>query len=125
MSCRECFKNPKHPDKNCCFNCYYDSRICDVLHECGSDCHSWMPKLHVTLSIPEYKDFSEINKHVSDIMSVLSALEKQIPKKTTKRQYVPNGTLIYGHCPNCDWFTENFFKYCRNCGQALDWSDTE
>lgn len=53
------------------------------------------------------------------------ALEKQIPKKTTKRQYVPNGTLIYGHCPNCDWFTENFFKYCRNCGQALDWSDTE
>ena len=53
------------------------------------------------------------------------ALEKQIPQKTTKRQYVPNGTLIYGHCPNCDCFTKNFFKYCRNCGQALDWSDTE
>lgn len=53
------------------------------------------------------------------------ALEKQIPKKTTKRQYVPNGTLIYGHCPNCDGFTKNFFKYCKDCGQALDWSDTE
>ena len=55
----------------------------------------------------------------------MEALEKQIPKKTTDRQYVPNGTLIYGHCPNCDWFTKNFFNYCRKCGQALDWSDTE
>lgn len=54
---------------------------------------------------------------------LIKALEKQIPKKTTDRQYVPNGTLIYGHCPNCDCFTKNFFKYCGNCGQALDWSD--
>lgn len=53
------------------------------------------------------------------------ALEKQIPKKTTKRQYVPNGTLIYGRCPICYYFAKNDFKYCGNCGQALDWSDSE
>lgn len=63
---------------------------------------------------------------LNDILPELTKLrEKQMPKKTTKRQYVPNGTLIYGHCPICDCFTKNFFKYCRNCGQALDWSDTE
>lgn len=56
---------------------------------------------------------------------VCEATRTQIPQKTTKRQYVPNGTLVYGHCPNCDCFTKNFFKYCGNCGQALDWSDTE
>lgn len=53
------------------------------------------------------------------------ALEKQIPKKTTEREYVPNGTLVYGCCPNCSYLTKNHFKYCAKCGQALDWSDTE
>ena len=51
--------------------------------------------------------------------------EKMIPKKTTKRQYVPNGTLIYGHCANCDSFTKNDLKYCGKCGQTLDWSEDE
>lgn len=55
----------------------------------------------------------------------IEALEKQIPKKTTKIQRVPNGWLTYGHCPNCDSFTRNTLKYCGNCGQALDWSETE
>lgn len=64
--------------------------------------------------------------HITKALNMaVDALEKQIPKKTTKRQYVPNGTLVYGHCPNCDSFSKNFFNYCRNCGQALDWSDAE
>ena len=61
------------------------------------------------------------------------ALEKQIPKK-------PSETDAYPHrlyCPNC-YFTfcfnkENLdaikqmqmYNYCPDCGQALDWSDTE
>ena len=57
------------------------------------------------------------------IITIMEALENQIPKKTTKRQYVPNGTLIYGRCPICYYFTKNDFKYCGNCGQALDWSE--
>lgn len=69
------------------------------------------------------EDFDEKRKIA--INTAIYALEKQIPKKTTKRQYVPNGTLVYGHCPNCNSFSKNFFNYCRNCGQALDWSGTE
>lgn len=56
------------------------------------------------------------------------ALEKQIPKKVS-----------YGYdeqddikCPNCDYVIsymdahdKGVDKYCSNCGQALDWSDTE
>lgn len=53
-----------------------------------------------------------------------SAIEKQIPKKPTKEERVPNGWLTYGYCPNCEHFTENTLKYCGKCGQALDWSDT-
>lgn len=51
----------------------------------------------------------------------ISALEKQIPKKVVKH----NGSELY-HCPNCDtYFLGNGFKHCTDCGQALDWSDTE
>ena len=62
------------------------------------------------------------------------ALEKQIPKKP---EYYgdgyANGEMVYDYakCPQCD--NDNFeydinnwgCKYCPDCGQALDWSDTE
>ncbi len=83
---------------------------------------------------------------------VLTALEKQIPKKLRKEIWVDDekrkGDVrlatkddvltkdnhdIITHCPNCDeWVTvqkylspPKYDLFCRNCGQALDWSDTE
>lgn len=46
------------------------------------------------------------------------ALEKQIPKKPKNSE----GTT-YFYCPYCD--SNNINEYCGDCGQALDWSDTE
>ena len=55
----------------------------------------------------------------------ITALEKQIPKKTidTEREY--DG--YYGICPNCRNVVndDRDFRYCNMCGQSLDWSDTE
>ena len=48
--------------------------------------------------------------------------EKQIPKKATDKEYVPNGRLVYGRCPICNTFTDNYKAYCNKCGQAIDWS---
>ncbi len=48
----------------------------------------------------------------------ISALEKQIPKKPINRK----GTT-YFYCPVCEGNMLN--NYCADCGQALDWSDTE
>ena len=49
----------------------------------------------------------------------IQALEKQIPKKPkTDDRYV-----MY-ICPRCNEFIK-INKYCMNCGQKLDWSDTE
>ena len=73
----------------------------------------------------ERKDFSEVNKHISDIMDVLSTLEKQIPKKPTLDTAFPSGTLWW-ICPACNQDDiETNDRYCHECGQALDWSDTE
>ena len=45
------------------------------------------------------------------------ALKKQIPKK-------PRKTRSEIVCPTCNTLVGSS-PYCRYCGQALDWSDTE
>ena len=78
--------------------------------------------------------------YVLDKKNILSALEKQIPKKATE-ETINRGIDISGEydidfnlcCPNCGGIigtfeageNEYYFKYCPDCGQALDWSDTE
>ena len=75
--------------------------------------------------------------YVLDKRNILSALEKQIPKKPTPHTVEPveapikignanwcKGTTIY-YCPNCKDFISRVYTYCHKCGQALDWSDTE
>ena len=49
-----------------------------------------------------------------------NALEKQIPKKVIK---LANGTE---HCPTCDCDNSCIgYGVCIDCGQKLDWSDTD
>ncbi len=63
------------------------------------------------------------------IKTAISALEKQIPKKCTGGFHKEK--LIDGRCPNCSFrqskgdiqWKRQFNKYCRNCGQALDWGE--
>lgn len=63
-------------------------------------------------------------KDIEALQTAMQALEKQIPKKPIEKS-----PWVY-HCPNCDSkkveevFIERF-RYCRDCGQALDWSDTD
>lgn len=54
---------------------------------------------------------------MEEMKIAIEALEKQIPKKPTKtaREIV---------CPTCRTLVGSS-PYCRYCGQALDWSDTE
>ena len=61
----------------------------------------------------------------------IKALEKQIPKKPIiHTNDIDKDRLAC--CPVCysnvDWTYEGFWrkgnpKYCKNCGQAIDWSD--
>lgn len=66
----------------------------------------------------------------------IKALEKQIPKKPIT-ETVNRGISVSGEydidfnylCPHCntvvgDYETDDaFYKFCHECGQALDWND--
>ena len=65
----------------------------------------------------------------------ISALEKQIPKKV-KREFATEGGCITCFetdvCPACgkDFYIEDlgqtmYYSFCPDCGQALDWSDSD
>lgn len=57
---------------------------------------------------------------------VVSALEKQIPKKPNVHGYREGrevNTISYT-CPVCNKHIGRD-AYCKHCGTALDWSDTE
>lgn len=66
----------------------------------------------------------------SAVLQAISATEKQIPKIPDYEGdgFDDAGELIYdtAYCPNCRQDYEVDYdtpKYCKNCGQALDWSD--
>jgi len=57
--------------------------------------------------------------------------DKATPKKVRREEEYDNGVLYahYEHCGNCEYtfyeLTDTQFKYCPNCGQAIDWSKDE
>ena len=88
----------------------------------------------------KYKLSKDLEHNISDlhrkkangqreVMQVtIEALEKQIPKKPTEVNEIIDGTFYRMDfmCPSCDTANiENAYKpkYCKHCGQALDWSE--
>lgn len=74
-------------------------------------------------------------KIVVNEKAIISALEKQMPKKPTPHKvdvdailigtgYWRKGTTVY-ICPNCGGFISRTYKHCGDCGQALDWGDSK
>lgn len=89
----------------------------------------------VAFSVENEIEEIKASKFITALKTAISTLEKQIPKKPTPHKvdvekikigngYWCKGTTIYC-CPNCKDFISRTCKCCHNCGQALDWSDTE
>ena len=62
-----------------------------------------------------------------EMQTVISALEKQIPKKPILDTIFLSG-IKWWRCPVCNKKIVGYIggrpqKYCDDCGQALDWSD--
>lgn len=72
-------------------------------------------------------DHQKKAENQTEIMNItIEALEKQIPKKVVNFEKACD---TYGDCPRCGeshWFEgDDAFKYCPECGQALDLSEEE
>ena len=58
-------------------------------------------------------------------IAVLHALDKQIPKKPKHVRGFGKHSTAIGTCPICGGGNNSEYPYCGECGQALDWGDTE
>lgn len=56
-------------------------------------------------------------EYVLNEKAIISALEKQIPKKPSETDKA--------RCIHCGCVVKRDERFCHNCGQALDWSDTQ
>lgn len=80
---------------------------------------------------PEHREHYESIEPVNTACRMgMEALEKQIPKKVNNLEiFCDIGACVpktkSGNCPICNNFMIGNHTYCNDCGQALDWSDTE
>ena len=71
-----------------------------------------------------YAEFENVPKKVIEALEMAIAdMEKQIPKKPLD-VVTDDNEFICMICPSCEQIAVEFNdKYCRRCGQALDWSE--
>lgn len=59
------------------------------------------------------------------ICMAINTLNRQTPiKPVSQMKFGKYGTII-GLCPTCGAGNNSEYPYCGECGQALDWGDTE
>ena len=69
-------------------------------------------------------DCGRYEKKIAMRKTAIEALEKQLPKKLVEHHYEEEGEEPYIKmtCPNgCKFQPSRSSKYCRECGQKLDW----
>lgn len=86
-----------------------------------------MDEKKVREAIERVKNFPEWNRddlwlRMEDMEelteTILEALEKQLPKNPVLKRKAYGGIMV---CPICE--VSDYGKYCRVCGQKLDWSE--
>lgn len=72
---------------------------------------------------PEHREHYDSIETVNEACRMgMEALKKQIPKKPIEK---PTKSFFADlRCPNCKTLI-GIQKYCKDCGQAIDWSDEE
>ena len=62
------------------------------------------------------------DKNDDEYKTIVSALEKQIPKKPKVLKVHDISNYKYGNC-ECGEHIMDDHQYCSNCGQKIDWED--
>ncbi len=110
----------------CFHDDYYDTELLCKCPKCGASLKDSDKSVdrEYRLSIgAKFCEDEEYPKWLLDLRSK-KALEKQIPKKVNISLRGTTDLNTRCHCPSCRAYVFND-RYCRNCGQALDWSGTK
>lgn len=104
-----------------------------------NDALRFMHEVHIAFGAQrEYTGENAREKVIRDlsyseeIKTIISAVEKKIPKKPHLRKLHLHEDLGFGkdieyyECPNeCDTTVLTWHRCCPNCGQVIDWSDVK
>ena len=69
--------------------------------------------------------------YITYLPTVIECIERSKPNKVLFKEfhsaYFMTDSYHSGKCPVCKADNDNYYgdKYCRQCGQALDWSEDE
>ena len=114
----------KEDTNKVCYDCW---ELCELDDVCKRNCFEPTPcKIPSMISkLAKYEDTGVEPEEIKE------ALEKQIPKNPRFEDYgYVNGELVYDPwvCPSCNEEYESdydYYKYCPECGQKLDWEVKE
>ncbi len=76
-------------------------------------------KIHIDYS--NGKDLTAVILVGDEAEATIRALEKQLPMKVKR---VCDYYDSFKYCPRCDCNVRREMTFCQECGQALDWSDS-
>ena len=77
--------------------------------------------LNEILDVLGYAHYSNSREYIAVDLAI-QALEKQVPKSYDIRC---NSSGVCYDCPECGVKIDRYDKYCFNCGQCQDWSESE
>ena len=73
------------------------------------------------------KEMTSLQKYVSEngIEALVDTLEKAVDRMTPKKVVVHDGCVTKNYiCPTCQTELDStLYRFCDQCGQALDWSE--
>lgn len=92
----------------------------------------YLKRCYLVVGSPLNQTKEEFKRNNAVIVMAIKALEKRVPKQPDLEGdgYDDDGEIIFDEwlCPCCETRYEvdyDDYKFCPNCGQAIDWSDWE
>ena len=111
----------------------YNENALDMFSNIKKELEEMLKNVHTDPRVDMFQDV--YRKEIEVIEECETALEKQIPKKVIEQTENDREFIDYV-CPNCKTtlqqknkqakrITVYKYKHCIDCGQALDWGDSE
>ncbi len=77
------------------------------------------------ITVDYFNEQAERPQNENTILMLVELVDKETPMKPLNQEVIDWGLGNAGDCKNCSREVNYQNKYCDNCGQQIDWSDTK